>query len=174
MHQGPEQRSAARIRGVAAGAVSASLAVAAHGVGGGGLPEANGALLLLGVCLLIAALGCCAPPLRHPRIGLFALLSVGQLAGHEVLAMTGHAHGGASTGMLGAHAVTVGLSAVLVALAERVGPRCAAVLRRVLTLLAVFEPEDARRPVLGYRVLGPRRVAVPTGSISRRGPPLAV
>ena len=132
-------------------------------------------MLLLATAAIVAALGCCTPALRLSRFGLFALLSAGQLAGHEALTVASHQHGFPSTAMLAAHAVAVGACAVIIALAERIRPRCAAALRRGAPRR--FAPIMAvpLRPALVRRVeYSTRRKAVLATSVSRRGPPLAV
>lgn len=175
MYRGPDQRSAARIRGVAAGAVSASLAVAAHGGAGGRLPNATGVLLLLGLSAVVAVAATCTPTVRRTPIGLFTLLSGAQLVGHEVLVIAGHQHGSAGAGMLAAHVAAVGACAVLIALAERIGPRCAAALRRILPQLSARVParrvRSGVRRCVGYHT---QLTAVLAASMSRRGPPRMV
>lgn len=175
MHLARDRRSAARIRGLAAGAVSATLALAAHGGAGGGMPDATGIFLLLATSLIVAVLGTCTPALRLGQWSLFALLSAGQLAGHEALSVASHSHGAPSATMLAVHAGAVAGCVLIIALAERLGPRCAAALRRVLP--RHFAPLMAAplRAVVLRRVEYPtQRLAVLAASVSRRGPPLAV
>ncbi len=77
--------------------------------------------------------------------------------------------------MIAAHAAAVGGCAVIIALAERIGPRCAAALRRVAPRL--FAPIMAAplRPKIFRRVEYPTQLrAVLATSVSRRGPPQAV
>lgn len=170
-----DQRCTARIRGAAVGAVSATMAVAAHGGAGGALPDVTGAFLLLGLSVILAVLGCATPKLRTSRTGLFVLLSAGQLAGHEVLAVSGHHHGSASVSMVAAHAAAVGGCALLIVLAERIGPRCAAALRRALPRRFAADPTRGPSAVPAQRVeCVTQRTAVLAASVSRRGPPLTV
>lgn len=173
MDRGRDQCCAARIRGAAVGAVSATMAVAAHGGAGGALPDVTGVFLLLGLSVILGVLGCATPKLRTSRTGLFALLSAGQLAGHEVLAVSGHNHGSASSTMVGAHAAAVGVCALLIVFAERIGPHCAAALRRVLPRLFAAVPIRAPRAFLTQRVECMTQLrAILAASVSRRGPPL--
>ena len=157
------------------GAVSATMAVAGHGGADGALPDVTGAFLLLGLSVILAVLGRATPKLRTSRTGLFVLLSAGQLAGHEVLAVSGHHHGSASTTMVAAHAAAVGVSALLIVFAERIGPRCAAALRRALPRLFAAVPIHAPRALLTQRVeCMTQLTAILAASVSRRGPPLTV
>lgn len=166
--------TAARLRGCGVGAVSTTLAVAAHASGAGMLPGTAALLLLVG---LGAALGSAAASLPWPgtsRLGLVVLLAGGQLAGHlllEVTTMTAHAV--PSPLMVAAHSGAVVVAAVLVGLAQRVGTACGAALARVLPVLPsplVVRPPSAAAPV---PVMTPtvRQLLVAT-SLARRGPPV--
>lgn len=175
VHQGRGRRSATRVRGLAVGAVSATMAVLAHGGASGGLPDGTGAFLLLGLSAILAVAATSMPMLRTSRFGLFALLIGGQLAGHEVLAVAGHSHGAPSTAMFGAHAAAVLICGLLIALAERIGPRCAAALGRVLPRLFPSLPAVPLLQVLPQCLDLPTQLAAVLGaSVSRRGPPLTV
>lgn len=164
----------ARVRGAGVGAVSTTLAVAAHAAGGGMLPDTSALLLLLGLGTALGAASGTLPWLRTARLGLLGILGVGQLAGHLLLGVTAvHAHVSPSPDMLAAHAGAVVLAAVLVGLAERVGPGCTAALARVLPALPaplVVRPRTrpAAVPVTSPAV---RPLLVAT-SLSRRGPPV--
>ncbi len=77
--------------------------------------------------------------------------------------------------MIAAHAGAVAGCAAIIALAERIGPRCAAALRRVAP--RPFAPIMAApvRALLVRRVEYPiQSLTVLAASVSRRGPPLAV
>lgn len=164
----------ARVRGSGVGAVSTSLAVAAHATGGGMRPDASALLLLAGLGTALGAAAGTLPGLRSARLGLLGLLGVGQLAGHFLLgttAMDGHVS--PSRAMLVAHAGAVLMAAALVVLAERVGPACAAALGRVLPALSAplvvrRRPVPAPVPVTATPI---RRLLVAT-SLARRGPPV--
>lgn len=153
--------------------MSATLAVLAHGAAGGGAPAAGAALLLLGLSAVLACAATSVPWLSSSRIGLWGLLCAGQLLAHLVLAVTGHHHHMASTGMVLAHGAAIFGCAVLIALAERVGQRCAAALFRVLPRLLVAVPPPAPALfVLAAMGVPTQRSAVIAASIGRRGPPL--
>jgi len=154
--------------------VTPTLAVAAHGAGGGAGPDATGVLLLLGLSAVLLTAARSVPGLNTGAPGLVGLLGAGQLAGHLMLSISGHHHGGMSMGssMLGTHVAAVGVCALLVGLAERIGPRCAAALDRVLPLLRTPAPILSRLPFVPVCVDVPTQVsAVLAASIGRRGPP---
>ncbi|AQA21905.1 putative membrane protein [Rhodococcus sp. MTM3W5.2] len=77
------------MRGAAVGALTAALAVAGHGVAGGGYPDSS-ALTLLVLCC--AAVGALAGGLGGGRGALLGALAAGQLVGHLALstALTAH------------------------------------------------------------------------------------
>ncbi len=132
----PEQGgSAARVRGAAVAAVSATMAVAAHGAAGAAAPDTAGALLLLGLAAVLAAAATSLPWLSSTAMGLLSLLGAGQLAGHLVLEVSAHHPGAIDASMVAAHVAAVAGCAGLIALAEQIGPRCAAALSRVLPQL---------------------------------------
>jgi hypothetical protein len=104
MRPGPSTGS---LRGCVVGGMAGALAVAAHGVAGGGFPDsAESALLLVVSALTGWAAGCGVVRLRAPRRGNRALaaagsgraavlgsLAIGQLAGHAVLSgLIDHSH----------------------------------------------------------------------------------
>lgn len=165
---------AARLPGAAAGALTAALAVAAHGTAGGGLPSGPTAAML---ALLSITLGALVATIRDAvdfRV-LVAVLAGGQLLSHVLLSAGGHAHS-PTTGappllMLGAHVVAVAVGAALIA----AGGRLAAALSRVLVVAArlvrhpVAGPEtttvaSADQPLQSVRLL--------SASLSHRGPPV--
>lgn len=163
-------------RSVAVAAVSTTLAVAAHGVGGGAAPDGTGVLLLVGLATVLAAAARSVPGLSTSRTGLLALLGAGQLGGHLMLAVSSHHHGEMTAAMLGAHVAAVGVCAVLIAFAERIGPRCTAALSRTLPRLLCPPPPPVRVPVCAGVCrcvdVPTQRSAVLAASIGRRGPPL--
>ncbi|MFX0573384.1 hypothetical protein [Nocardia nepalensis] len=104
MRPGPSTGS---LRGCAVGGMAGALAVAAHGVAGGGFPDSAESALLLVVSALIGwAAGRGVVRLRAPRrgnrawavtgsgrAGLLGSLAIGQLAGHAALSgLIGHSH----------------------------------------------------------------------------------
>lgn len=164
---------------MAVGLLTAALAIAAHGVSGGGLAT-GGAAALLGV--LAAAVGAVAGTwVRAPGIGvLLGLLGAGQVGAHLVLGLSGHMTGMACTSsgapsllMVTAHIVAVALCAVLVANGEGLCAALSSVVRPSASCAqglaqwwapTVTAPAD--QPLQSTLV-----VAV---SISHRGPPVAV
>ncbi|RVW02287.1 hypothetical protein [Rhodococcus spongiicola] len=163
----------AGLRGGAVGATAASLAGAAHGFGGGTLPDSTALTLLLTVCTGVGVAVGGVPVLNRSRCALLAALAAGQGAGHLALALASdaHVHSGASGfTMLAAHAVATVVCAGLILTAERLYGPVTNVLRVVLT-----PPTVGARPT---RVLRPRRLdraprlAVLAVGFSRRGPPL--
>lgn len=167
--------AAARVRGVAVGAVSTSLAAAAHAVAGGMLPDAPGLLLLAGLGPVLACAATTLPGLRSGRWGLFGLLGAGQLAGHLVLGVTAQhaAMVAPSDAMVAGHALAVGLATLLVLGAERVGGRCVAALRRALPAREEHHRPPPTVPHVAVRVATTALFSVLlTTSQRRRGPPL--
>jgi hypothetical protein len=124
---------AAPLRGGAVGALTAALAVAGHGLAGGGLPTAA-ALTLLVLCSIGA--GALAATAGGTRASLVAALGGGQLLGHLALSSAvahQHAQGGASAAvMLAAHAAATVLCAALILAAEKLHGSITRVLRVVL------------------------------------------
>ena len=165
---------ATRLRGVGVGAVSTTLTLAAHATGGGMLPDPPALLLVVGVGTALGVAAGKLSWLRSVRLGLLALLGVGQLAGHLLLGVSAmHPHVSPSPTMLAAHGVAVLGAATLVALAERVGPACTAALATVLPalfapLVVQGHPDSAPGPVTATTI---RQLLVRT-SLARRGPPV--
>ncbi|MFI1912641.1 hypothetical protein [Nocardia sp. NPDC020380] len=186
-----------RIRGGLAGILCGLLAIAAHGCEGA-LPDSTALALVLVVSGVVgAAVG---SPAGRSRIGLFAILGLGQFLVHNALmvtsgahqahsmtmdnmagrAMNGHAmaahamaEGSGRSGllMLAVHALATLVCALVIAAAERVYAMASRVVR---TLLADFGPLPQADDRLA-RI--PRADARPPGSvlpgaISPRGPPL--
>ncbi len=169
----PDRGSASRMRAGAVAAVTVTMAVAAHSGSGGPAPDATSVLLLLGLSAVLATAARSVPGLSTGATGLVVLLTAGQLVAHLMLSVSAHHHHGVmGSAMLGAHVVAVGVCALLVALAERIGPRCVAALGRVLPRLLCPTPTSG---VLPWFVLGgdvpTQRSAVIAVSVGRRGPP---
>ncbi|MFJ4655464.1 hypothetical protein ACIP5Y_29655 [Nocardia sp. NPDC088792] len=173
-----------RIRGSLAGILCGLLAIAAHGCEGA-LPDSTAlALLLLVSGVVGAAVG---SPAGRSRIGLFAILGLGQFLVHNALMVAPGGHHATAMGMgdmtegsgrsglfmLAAHAAATLVCALVIAAVERV---YALVSRVVRTLLADFGPlpqgDDrlARIPRVAVRAPGAELL----GAISRRGPPLGL
>ncbi len=167
---------AARVRGTAAGALTAALAVSAHGVAGGGLPSGSSAALLALLSITLGALTATVRNAANVKV-LLALLTVGQLLSHALLGAAGHSHPpatGAPFGlMVAAHLAAIALGAVLIAVGERL---CVAISRVLLagsrhTRPPVAAPStivvrSADQPLQSARLL--------SASLSHRGPPVSL
>ncbi|MFC8047402.1 hypothetical protein [Nocardia sp. NPDC057353] len=171
----------ARVRGAAAGALSACLSVAAHGwaaarAGAGPeLPGSTALVLLLAAAALTGALVASVPAVRGGAAGLVAALGVAQVLGHIGLGFeSGHLHGGdlqLTPAMLAAHAVAVLVAALLV---HGTGAACRAALGALARALPLRIPAVpvADRTVLpiAHRDRVVLRVFARQG-LSSRGPP---
>ncbi|ORL04355.1 hypothetical protein A6F55_06110 [Prescottella equi] len=170
----PRPAPTAALRGGAVGALAAALAVAAHGVAGGGFPGSPALTLLLAACAAVGAAAGGVPVLSRSRTALFGALAAGQGAGHLALTVSadGHLHQDVPVvAMLAAHAAATVVCAGLVLGAERLYGPITRVLRAVLAppvLGVASAPVCAPRP-LDRRA--PRLTVLATG-LSRRGPPL--
>ena len=167
-HRAPVRPPAA-FRGAAVGALSAALAVAAHGAGGGGLPQSSSLTLLAAACVGLGVLVAQYSARGAPATAV--ALVAGQSLGHLVLAVEtpGHALLPGAV-MLSAHAAATVVCAIAVSAVEQLyGP-----------IVAVWRAVFATRP---YPVTAPRHVpptsdhhlpvvALLRASISRRGPPI--
>ena len=113
---GVDHRSAARVRGAAAGLISGSTSVGAHAWATDGTVPDGTAIVLLGAAA--AALGALVTGVRAGAVGLAAALSGGQLLGHFCLSWgSGHlSHGDLrlSPAMVAAHILVGCAAAVLV------------------------------------------------------------
>ena len=163
----------ATLRGSAVGALVAALAVAAHGIGGGGLPESAALTLLFVTCSGVGAVTAQLPARVHGPLALAGVLGVGQVAGHFALTLTSHVHSAVpAVPMLAAHAAATVICALLIANAERLyGPLVhvwRVVLRgaprRISVVTTTHVPARPANPV----------DALLRASISRRGPPVLV
>ncbi|MGW6375652.1 hypothetical protein ACWFRB_06245 [Rhodococcus sp. NPDC055112] len=184
MRVGPGEKLSRRVRCASVGSTTAAVAVAAHGVGGGGLPTGSTLMLLVGFSAVLVAVMAAVPVLRRGGPALVPILAVGQLGAHTTLAFGGGGHhadmasgpiGGMSPQMLAAHAVAIGVCAALIAAAERIGPRTEAALRAVVAALVVAIPVLERpRSWQPVAEVNPLVSALCRVSVSRRGPPLFV
>ena len=168
--------SAAPLRGGAVGIVSAALAVAAHGMAGGGWPEGSALALLVVVSIGIGAMT--ALPRRSTVLLLLALLT-GQLLAHIALSLGSAAQMQThslfpSTAMIAFHAVASVVAGFTIAAAERLYGPITSIVRAVLALLTPLPDGSAVGRVS-------MSVAVPSvdgtalnWAISRRGPPVSV
>ncbi|PTR25598.1 hypothetical protein C8K36_10628 [Rhodococcus sp. OK519] len=164
----------AALRGGAVGALAAALAVAAHGIAGGGFPGSAALTLLLASCAAVGATVGGIPVLGRSRVALLAALAAGQGAGHLTLTLVSdsHVHAGTpATAMLAAHAAATVVCAGLILGAERLYGPVTRVIRTVLTppTLGVQSTLSARPRPLDRRAA---RLTVLATGLSRRGPPL--
>jgi hypothetical protein len=166
-------------RGTVLAVTSATLAVAAHALAGGGIPDPGlTGLLTIGV----AAVGVAVADRRRSLGAIVAVLGAAQLATHVLLSfaamgLTGDMSmvaRGYTLPMLGAHAVAVLVSAWLLVRADDVLFLVAAALARLLPRLlsptAIPEAPHQPRPVPA----GPDRTTTVLlrRSHARRGPPV--
>jgi hypothetical protein len=165
--------TAARLRGTAAGLLTAALAVAAHGVADGTAPSGTAVVLL---AVLAATVGGLATTIRRTAEvrALLALLAGSQLVGHVMLSATAHHHGETTSpapAMLVAHALAVVAGAVLIAVGDRL---CRAVSRAVEVATRTILPPIPSRPVFAAGADQPlRSFLLLAASMSHRGPPVS-
>lgn len=162
-----------RVRGLATGSLTAALAVAAHGAGGGLLP--NGATLAL-LAILATTAGAVAAAIPHesaPR-HLLGLLAVGQLLAHLLLSASGHHHGGSSgVAMLAAHVVAVVAGAALISAGDRLWRALSRAVSRIVRVVVTGVP--AQHTAMAHRADQPlRSVLLLAASVSHRGPPVSL
>jgi hypothetical protein len=166
---------AARLRGIAAGLLTAALAVAAHAIGSG-MPPAGAVIAQLAV--LAATVGALAATIARATDArvLLGLLAAGQLCGHVMLSAVGHGHAVTtappSWAMLAAHVVAVGAGALLIGASDRL---CRAVSRAVRAAVRIVA---APVPVALVAAVGdadqpPRSALLLAASVSYRGPPVS-
>lgn len=167
---------AARLRGTATGLLTATLAVAAHGIGSG-VPPSGAATALLAV--LAATVGALAGTIRHATDArvLLGLLAVGQLLGHLMLSAVDHSHGPSAAPhgavMLCAHLVAIAAGAVLIAALDRL---CRAMSRAVRAAVRTVGLPVVAAPVLfaGAADQPLRSALLLAASVSHRGPPVSL
>ena len=165
---------ASRLRGAAAGLLTAALAVAAHGLASGTAPVGAASAQL---AVLAATIGALAATIRGAgdiRV-LMGLLASGQLLGHLMLDAAGHGHESAAAppgaAMLIAHTAAVALGAVLIALSDRLR---AAMSRALRTGMRSSRPAVFAAPLVVSVSDQPLRSALLlAASVSHRGPPVS-
>lgn len=166
----------ARLRGIAVGALSAALAIAAHGYGGGALPSASGVALLLILAGVIGSVVAETAWLNSGRLPLLAALLSGQLLGHLILSAPAIGHDHASTltwSMVLAHLAAALGCAALIGVVERLyGPLASLI--RAATATAPTPPAEPKSLVSQPEARRVRRGAAELHPISRRGPPALV
>ncbi len=165
--------AAARLRGTAAGLLTAALAVAAHGAAGGGAPTGAAVVLVAVLAGTVGGLAATVARTADVRV-LIALLAAGQLVGHVMLSVAGHSHGVPAfpaPAMVVAHALAVAAGATLIAAGDRL---CRAVSRAVeVAVRAIVPPISSRPAVVTAGADQPLRSALLlAASMSHRGPPV--
>ncbi|MGW6119626.1 hypothetical protein ACWFRF_11315 [Nocardia sp. NPDC055165] len=167
-----------RLRGGGCGVLVGGLAVAAHGIGGGGVPRSSEIALLLLVSLTAGMFAHGTGPRGHSArfanaatMRTAAALIGGQWAGHFALSATLDHHGLLhlpSLPMIAAHLVAACACAALILVAERLYLVASSVIRAVLgSPFAVAHPTA--------RWFGPLAVARgtrPRGARCPRAPPV--
>jgi hypothetical protein len=163
------------LRGIAAGLLTAALAVAAHAVGSGAPPTGAAVVLLAVLAVTVGALAATIARAADARV-LLVLLAAGQLCGHLTLSAVGHSHA-ATTGppaavMLTAHVVAVAVGALLIAASDRL---CRAVSRAVRAAARILAAPVAAAPalVIGQADQPLRSRLLLEASVSHRGPPVS-
>jgi hypothetical protein len=162
-----------RVRGVAAGLLTATLAVAAHGAGGGPLPSGAVAALLAVVAVTAGALATSVSRARSPWY-LLGLLAAGQLLGHVLFSAAGHHHTDPAAppgaAMFAAHLVAIVVGATLISAGDRLWR---AVSRTVRAIVRVVCAVVARPAAAARSADQPLRSALMlAASVSHRGPPV--
>jgi len=165
--------AAARLRGMAAGLLTAALAVAAHGVAGSGAPTGTAVVLLAVSAATVGGLAATITRTADVRV-LLGLLTAGQFVGHLMLSVAGHSHGGSTSpdpAMLVAHGSAVAAGAFLIAAGDRL---CRAVSRAVQVAgRAIASPVGGRPMAVTAGADQPLRSALLlAASVSHRGPPV--
>lgn len=164
---------AARMRGVATGLLTATLALAAHGAADHMLPGGTAIVVLAVLAATIGALASTIARAAQPG-ALVMLLSAGQLLGHLVLNAAGH-HTGSSapgTAMLAAHALAVVVGAALIAAGDRLWRALSRAIRDAVRLVC---PVDVAPVLTSYRADQPMRsTLLMAASMSHRGPPVSL
>jgi hypothetical protein len=164
----------ARLRGTAAGLLTAALAVAAHAAGSGALPTGAVVAQLAVLAATVGALAATISRAADARI-LLGLLAAGQLCGHVMLGTVGHSHAQMAppaAAMLAAHMLAVGAGALLIATSDRLCRAISQVVRaavRIVSAPVVLVPVvvvgDADQPLRSALLLA--------ASVSHRGPPVS-
>lgn len=165
---------AASLRGGAVGALTVALAVAAHGMAGGGFPAGSAWVFLAIVGLGTAAITT-IPHSRVQLVAAFGGLFLGQMASHTALVvgnphemMHGHSILPSPT-MLGFHVAASAVSAALVCIAERLYGPITSIVRAVLDPPLPLPRRASRQSYDARRAPSPLHFFMM--SISRRGPP---
>jgi hypothetical protein len=173
---GPARRTAAQLRGSAAGLLTAALALVAH-TAAGGMPSGAGVTLLAVLAGTVGTVAAASDRAADPRM-LAALLATGQGVGHLTLAMAGHGHHADTPAvpqlpMLAAHALAVFAGAALIGAGDRLCRAVCTALRRFVTDLPRQLASAAATPAAGSDQ--PMHAALfLAASVSHRGPPVGL
>jgi hypothetical protein len=162
-----------RVRGVATGLLTAALAMAAHGAGGGALPNGAAAVLLAVLAATAGALAATVSRAGTPRY-LVGLLAVGQLLGHLLLSAAGHHHHAAqpAAAMVAAHVIAIGVGALLIAAGERLWRALSRAVRAVVRVVCTVAAQPAAAARRADQPL--RSALLLAASVSHRGPPVSL
>ena len=175
---GGRRRAQRALRAALLGLSTAALAVAAHGVAGGGVPDTAVTAVLTA---LVGWAGTAAAERRGGWLSVFAVLAIGQASLHVLLTYIAHDHAGQAAAavlptplMLGAHAVATAFATVLLRRADTaIAAVTAAVLHWTGLLVVVLGVRPAvRRAVVAEWATTPTVLEVLRRSLGRRGPPL--
>jgi hypothetical protein len=167
---------AARLRGTAAGLLTAALAVAAHAVGNGMAPSGAVVAQLAVLAATVGALAATIARAADARV-LLGMLATGQVCAHVILSAVGHSHVAVTAPpaatMLAAHVVAVGAGAVLIAASDRL---CRAMSRAVRVAVRVITGPASIAPVvlIGGADQPLRSALLLATSMSLRGPPVSL
>lgn len=161
------------VRGCLLTVASATLAVTAHALAGGGLP--NVALTIL-LSVVIGWTSTAVADKAHEESVVVTTLAVGQVLTHEILTLTAGHHGAGhveSATMTAAHAVATLITAALVTGAHRAFAAFAAALARLVPSIMPAPPiPDAERGRIAYQHSEHSAIDVLLTRIcARRGPP---
>lgn len=149
--------------------------MAAHGAGGGVLPNGAAMSLLAVLALTAGALATAIPHAGSPRC-LLSLLAGTQLLGHLLLSAASPHHAGSSAppaaAMLAAHLLAIVAGATLIGAGERLWRRLSRVVRAVVRFGYAVA---ARLMAVARRADQPLRSALLlAASVSLRGPPVSL
>ena len=167
----------AHVRGTAVGALTAALSIAAHSVGGGGLPSSTDLSLLLIAACVVGAVVAETSWLTRGRLPLLAALLGGQGVGHFILAASSSGHGldhSAAVGwqMILTHLAAAVVCAALIELIERLYGPLTTMIRAATSPRAPGPVTDLWRVAPRPSTPSARGDSVALDSLSRRGPPV--
>ena len=162
---------------MAAGLLTAALAVAAHAMAGGAVPPGAAVVLLTVLAVTVGAVAATTDRTADTP-ALLALLAVGQLSAHVVLTAAGHTHcaappaGPPAAAMLAAHTVALVVGAALIAASDRLCRAVSSAMRAfVRELPRTLATGAAAAVTAGDQPL--RSVLLLAASVSHRGPPVS-